>query len=200
MDDDTEPQPGALAALREAAGDGDPLVLASRVVWTDGSLHPMNWPWVKQEPKAALLDGSARGRLPLRAASFVSVLVHRDAVDRHGLPHAHYFIWNDDLEWTARVLRDGDGWWVPASVAMHRTRTPYAPIGATGDRFYYEARNKLLMLRGPAWTPRERLTLLHHLAANARAFLVRERFRPHAIGVLGRGVVRGLRDPVRDGG
>jgi len=200
MDDDTEPAPGALGALRAACADGDPVLLASRVVWTDGTLHPMNWPWLKVEPKAQLLDAGARGLLPLRAASFVSVLVHRGAVDRHGLPHAHYFIWNDDLEWTARVLRREPGWWVPASVAVHRTRTPYAPIGATGDRFYFDVRNRLLMVRGPAWSLRERLTVLRHLQANVRSYLRRERYRPHALAVLGRGVARGLRDPVRADG
>jgi rhamnopyranosyl-N-acetylglucosaminyl-diphospho-decaprenol beta-1,3/1,4-galactofuranosyltransferase len=49
MDDDTLPEPGALAALlaareRATGPDGPPPVVASRVVWTDGRDHPMNTP------------------------------------------------------------------------------------------------------------------------------------------------------------
>ena len=44
-------------------------------------------------------------------------LYHRDAVDRHGLPLKHYFIWSDDIEFTARILRREDaGYLVPGSV------------------------------------------------------------------------------------
>ena len=48
MDDDTVPEPGALAALL-AARDHQPgtALIASRVVWTDGRPHPMNTPRVK---------------------------------------------------------------------------------------------------------------------------------------------------------
>ena len=44
MDDDTVPEPDALRALVEARGHQQgtpPVLVASRVVWTDGRAHPM---------------------------------------------------------------------------------------------------------------------------------------------------------------
>src|SRR3712207_5668423 len=48
MDDDTIPAPDALELLLDAPAHLDglppPALLASKVLWTDGRLHPMNWP------------------------------------------------------------------------------------------------------------------------------------------------------------
>jgi GT2 family glycosyltransferase len=82
------------------------------------------------------------GCRPVRSASFVSVLMDADAVRRHGLPVADYFLWNDDFEYTTRLLRDGVGLLCPASVVEHRTRTFGASDADPGERFYYEVRNK----------------------------------------------------------
>ncbi len=74
MDDDTIPEPGALAALLAAPaalhGLGQPLLLSSRAVWTDGRLHPMNEPSFKREPDH-FVACCERGLLPLRMATFV---------------------------------------------------------------------------------------------------------------------------------
>ena len=61
MDDDTVPEPGALAALlaARAASARTPAVVASRVVWTDGRDHPMNTPRPKPFCRGR---GAARGR------------------------------------------------------------------------------------------------------------------------------------------
>src|SRR2546421_741985 len=87
-------------------------------------------------PNAELVrleTAAAAALLPLRSATFVSLLVRRDAIDRHGLPHAHYFIWSDDIEYTARVTRTDAGYVVPASVVTHATGTPYTAASSTGS-------------------------------------------------------------------
>ena len=197
MDDDTVPEAEALEELlvADSAVDGTdsrPLVLASRVVWTDGRDHPMNKPWPKQVERDAVIRSATLGLMPLRSASFVSLLVRREAVERHGLPHAHYFIWNDDVEFTARVLRTETGYWVPRSVSRHLTAAFYKPSSSSGERFYYEVRNKLWMIKGPAWELRHKLLLLRHLEANIRHYLVGNRFRPSALRVVARGLRDGL--------
>jgi rhamnopyranosyl-N-acetylglucosaminyl-diphospho-decaprenol beta-1,3/1,4-galactofuranosyltransferase len=149
MDDDTVPTDTALQALLTSIGDDDGVSLAgSRVVWTDGQDHPMNTPRTKpfvraEERRAA----EARGAVPVRSSSFVSMLVRADAVREHGLPIADYFIWNDDFEFSMRILRRSRGFFVPASVVVHKT----VKLGATdvdpGARFYYEVRNKVWLIR-----------------------------------------------------
>jgi GT2 family glycosyltransferase len=167
MDDDTVPEPEALAALlaarqRQPGRPGrPPAVVASRVVWTDGRAHPMNTPRAKPFASKAELAAAAAavdGGLPIRSASFVSILVDAEACRERGLPQADYFLWNDDFEFTTRLLRGGAGLLCPASVVVHKTRTFGSTDVDPGQRFYYEVRNKIWTLRsGAALAPAERL-------------------------------------------
>ena len=53
-----------------------------------------------------------------------------------GLPQADFFLWNDDFEFTTRLLRDHAGLYCPASVVEHRTQTFGSTDADPGDRFY----------------------------------------------------------------
>ncbi|WP_109774928.1 glycosyltransferase [Quadrisphaera granulorum] len=161
MDDDTIPSPTALGELLAVderyqwLGGARPAVTASRVVWTDGRDHPMNTP--RPRPLARTVDKrlSARaGAVPVRSSSFVSMLVDASAVRRHGLPVADYFLWNDDFEYSTRLLRHGVGLYVPTSVVEHRTKTFGSTDADPGERFRWEVRNKIWMFTrsgGLAW-------------------------------------------------
>jgi GT2 family glycosyltransferase len=172
MDDDTVPEPDALRAMLQAR-DRDPAVggdaaggrdaarplalIASRVVWTDGRAHPMNTPRTKPlASQAERRAAAAAGCLPIRSASFVSVLVDAAESRHRGLPQADYFLWNDDFEFTTRLLRGHRGWLCPASVVVHKTGT-FGSINADpGPRFFYEVRNKIWMLKsGTSLSPLE---------------------------------------------
>ena len=105
LDDDTVPT--ATAAERLAAawstyeGARRPAVLASRVIWTDGRDHPMNTPRAKPGVSAAEARAAASvGCVPVRSASFVSIMCDADVVRERGLPVADYFLWNDDFEYS----------------------------------------------------------------------------------------------------
>jgi len=159
MDDDTVPEPGALTALlgardRMAAQDrsgGPPALVASQVLWTDGREHPMNTP--RRKPfaaKAERLAAAAVGCVPIRSASFVSILVDAAECRRRGLPRADYFLWNDDFEFTTRLLRGNTGLLCPASVVVHKTKTFGSTDVDPGDRFFYEVRNKVWMFKDSA--------------------------------------------------
>jgi GT2 family glycosyltransferase len=162
MDDDTVPEPGALAALLDARARhpaGPPALVASRVVWTDGRPHPMNTPRVKPfASQAERRAAAAAGCQPIRSASFVSVLVDAGTAARRGLPQADYFLWNDDFEFTTRLLRGQAGLLCPASVAVHKTAAFGGTDADPGPRFFYEVRNKVWTLRtGAALAPAERV-------------------------------------------
>jgi rhamnopyranosyl-N-acetylglucosaminyl-diphospho-decaprenol beta-1,3/1,4-galactofuranosyltransferase len=162
MDDDTVPEPDALHALlaaRDAYPGRQPALVASRVVWTDGRAHPMNTPRVKPfVSNGERAAAAAAGGTPIRSASFVSILVDAGECRRRGLPQADYFLWNDDFEFTTRLLRGNAGLLCPASVAVHKTATFGATNVDPGQRFFYEVRNKVWMLRTRApLAPLERL-------------------------------------------
>jgi rhamnopyranosyl-N-acetylglucosaminyl-diphospho-decaprenol beta-1,3/1,4-galactofuranosyltransferase len=140
MDDDTVPEPQALAALLAARSRHPgprPALVASRVLWTDGRPHPMNTPRVKPfAARAERAAAAAVGCLPIRTASFVSVLVDAGTCRRRGLPVADYFLWNDDFEFTARILRRNPGLLCPASVVVHKTSSFGSTDSDPGPRFF----------------------------------------------------------------
>lgn len=195
LDDDTITNPDALHQLLSARGrfpdDARPDLLASRVVWTDGSMHPMNVPRLKRGDLLESMSLAAeRATVSLRSTSFVSVLIHRRHVEQYGLPIADYFIWNDDVEYTARILRDNFGVMVPASVVVHKTTEKSAP---TGPRFYYGVRNTLWMVtKSSAWTREERCKLVAALLVSAVSY-VRSAPAPwDALRVVAKGAWHGL--------
>jgi GT2 family glycosyltransferase len=199
MDDDTLAFEDTLAALlagaRRAPG-GTPLLVASQVLGKDDRLHPMNLGLPRWRSRVGMAEAAACGLLLMRYATFVSVAIRREAIDRFGLPLQQYFLWGDDVEFTARVLRRERGYLVPDSRVYHWTDTPRAPENVTGDRFYYHVRNSLLLLRGRSLAPIERLSYLRWYVGTLRGYLRAEgQDRREALGV----VLRGLRDGLRMG-
>jgi len=153
LDDDTVPTPTAAAELVRAWLEYDPPgarphVLASRVVWTDGRDHPMNTP--RRRPgagAAAIAAADSVGAIPVRSASFVSLMCDARIVRERGFPIADYFLWNDDFEYSTRLIRGGVGLYVPASVVVHKTRTFGSTDADPGERFFFEVRNKVWLFR-----------------------------------------------------
>ena len=197
MDDDTIPTPTALEKLLEAPArtglSHPPALLSSRVVWTDGAMHPMNNPGFERESVPDVVAGAEQRLMPLRTATFVSLLLHRGAVNRHGLPLKRYFLWSDDIEYTARILGREPGYLVPASVTVHKTKQSYTAITCSGDRFYFHVRNTIYMLRGTAWRPREKPGLLFGYVMSVVAYLQFSRFSRASLALVARGVRDGLK-------
>jgi len=150
LDDDTIPTPealarlvGARAAYREATGTA-PVLVASRAVWTDGRDHPMNTPRPKPGAgRAERAAAAAVGCVPIRTASFVSILVDLARTRAVGLPEAGFFLWNDDFEFTARLVRGRRGLYCPDSVVNHETKVFGGTDADPGPRFSLEVRNKV---------------------------------------------------------
>ena len=128
MDDDTVPTPTALEQLLAAAdecvtvNDRLPTALGSKAVWVDGREHLMN----KPRPRAVLAKGEremAGGAYQVRSLSFVSCMLNMGAIrGRRRLPISAFFLWNDDFEYTTALLRNGVGYYVPASEVVHKTK------------------------------------------------------------------------------
>ena len=161
MDDDTVPGPQALLTMLEARRQypaRPPAIIASTVLWTDGRPHPMNTP--RRKPLASRAERAAAAAVrcvPIRSASFVSILVGAAVCEQRGLPQADYFLWNDDFEFTTRLLRGHPGLLCPASLVVHKTKTFGSTDTDPGPRFFYEVRNKIWMLKGsPSLAPLER--------------------------------------------
>ena len=201
LDDDTVPTPTAAEELVRVwerfpePGGARPAVLASRVVWTDGRDHPMNTPRRKPGASAAEIAAAERvGAAPIRSASFVSLMCDGDRIRERGLPVADYFLWNDDFEYSTRLVKGGVGLYCPASVVVHKTRTFGSTDADPGERFFFEVRNKLWMFgRSRSLSVPEKAL---YGASTARRW-TRTFSRSSDRRVLGRALVRGLRAGMR---
>ncbi|MGN6332338.1 MAG: glycosyltransferase [Motilibacteraceae bacterium] len=200
LDDDCVPRPTALARLLDVAtSDLSPALVASKVVWTDGRDHPMNTPRPRPLPRPGeRARAAAHLCVPIRSASFVSVLVDADALRAAGLPVADYFLWNDDFELTLRLLRTRTGVLCPGSVVEHRTRAFAGPETDPGERFVHEVRNKLWLLRlSSGLSAPERVLYAGATARHWLRTIVRSSRRGVLLRGLAHGLVQGLRERPR---
>ena len=154
MDDDTVPGPDALAGALAAharyleSGQDDLAVMGSRVVWTDGEDHPMNTPKPKIRADRHERQRAAKaGCMEIRSISFVSAFLRASRVRQLGVPVADYFLWNDDFEYSTRMLKGARGLFVPGSVVTHKTAKRGSSDQDPGPRFFFEVRNKLWVFR-----------------------------------------------------
>lgn len=152
MDDDTLPEPGALAALlrcERELGDGIGW-LSSRAVDREGNDQPMN-----RQRRTPYQDITGYGDAPVPSvmASFVSLYLRADRVRAFGLPIAEFFIWSDDWEFTRRISRKMPCYTVPQSRVVHAMKNKTVVNIAKDtpdrlDRYWYFYRNDVVLYRG----------------------------------------------------
>lgn len=123
MDDDGYPEPDALTKLVGGIEEAStalekPVPFACSVVtFIDGEICEMNNPVPTWDWGRLLVKGQQN--VTVSQCSFVSVLVPRWVLEKHGLPYKEYFIWFDDAEYTIRISRECPGIQVLDSVTVH---------------------------------------------------------------------------------
>lgn len=201
MDDDTIPNPTALEEML-AVVSGYPekvAMVGSKVVWSDGREHPMNTPRVKPGASSAeIAQAAAVSSVPVRSSSFVSMLVSAERAREVGLPIADYFIWNDDFEYSLRLVKGTVGLASRSSEVLHLTKTFGATDADPGERFYYEVRNKVWLLKSSSGLkPFERV--LYSGAAVRRWIktIIKSNNKQLLFKVAGKGLVDGFKTSPR---
>ena len=151
MDDDTLPEPDALAALLAAdAAHGDGCGwLSSRALAPDGTDQPMNLQRITMYRDIVGFDAA---EVPAVMASFVSLFLRTEAVRQFGLPIAEFFIWSDDWEYTRRISRAKPCYVIPASRVVHAMQNPGVvniarDVPARWARYRYFYRNDVVLYR-----------------------------------------------------
>lgn len=122
MDDDTYPAETALCTLLEAdqAIGGDYGFLSSCALWKDGRICRMNRQKVWKKFRR-FIEEPVGGMVRVEQATFVSLFLRRETVEKAGLPIKEFFIWGDDIEYTRRIsIRMGlPCYYVGRSCVMH---------------------------------------------------------------------------------
>ena len=197
LDDDTIVRPDTLERLLAARAEvrPGPTRPSSAVASSGGTEAPsQRTADVARRDPAALVAAAERRMLPLRATSFVSMLVSGDAVRRHGgagrgvlLPGGRH-----------RLHRRGSC--ATSGASSSATRSSSTDAGAArsarrdrAGRFYYHARNNLWTLQGESWRRAEKPATAWFLLATCVRFLRRNRFSRESLGALARAARHGRR-------
>lgn len=197
MDDDTIPARDALKELAVVMKDFDHVgFVCSKVVWTDGELHLMNIPGVKEYSPEAYMKKQVR---LCNVCTFVSVLINARAVYDVGLPIAEFFIWHDDTEYTDRITSNGwIGLYAERSVSVHKTPVNYGSSITTAPdsaawKFYYQARNTVAINRKRKGAFRNWFSAMNKLRIYKRRISKRAGDKKPFIDAVRRGVKDGLK-------
>lgn len=154
MDDDAEPHPTALRELMRVATN--PCNVYGSVATSGGAT---SW-------STTLLDSPIRtvnvaSEIPEQAEveslPFLGFLIHRNLVERIGLPDADYFIAADDIEYCLRASRTGAKLIIVGKSHIEHPQTQRQVIRLLGHNVlhlqlapwkrYYDTRNRLLIAR-----------------------------------------------------
>jgi len=197
MDDDTFPEETALEELFYADKElnGNWGFLSSAAYWTDGSICQANVP--KKNIFQRLRECEYKGTcVPVKMASFVSLLIKSEVVKDVGVPIGEYFIWTDDYEYTGRISRKYPSYMVVSSKVIHamKIHTRVNFVTESGERmmrYRYLYRNDVHCYRqyGVAgWG----YILGKDIYTTVKLLLGAKEQRRQKIGVLWRGFMEGM--------
>jgi len=154
MDDDTIPNTNSLMELEKVWNEvSDFGFLASNVRWRDGRPAVMNIPSIDPDNWNVTAESPSSNFYPrVVSASFVSLLIPRNVILDEGLPYKEFFIWEDDAEYTYRISRKYNCYFVPQSTVTHKTKQNIGVNIISEDasrlnRYFYLYRNKTFRMR-----------------------------------------------------
>ncbi len=152
MDDDSIPEYDSLERLIKTAellGKDNFSFLANNVLWTDKTPCKMNKCPALREPNKFEKEN---GIVPINRCSFVGCFINADVAKKAGLPFKEFFIYGDDTEYTLRLNKYKESYWVKESIIIHKmpnnVRIGIAEaIADRIERYEYEYRNLIYIHR-----------------------------------------------------
>jgi rhamnopyranosyl-N-acetylglucosaminyl-diphospho-decaprenol beta-1,3/1,4-galactofuranosyltransferase len=154
MDDDARPHPVALEELMEVAKD--PANVYGSLATKD---LDTSWTTTLLDPHPHTIDSAADVPNEARVQSlpFLGFMVHRNLVQRIGLPDAGYFIAADDIEYCMRAERAGAQLLIAGKSRIEHPKSDRYEAHLPGRHLiclrlppwkrYYDTRNRLLIAR-----------------------------------------------------
>lgn len=142
FDDDAIPQPDALAELvgNPYTGRPDTVFMASRVVDRHGTTYMSPAPADANRWYGTVLQDRC---VEVVGACWLGLLVNSAAVRKFGLPIAEFFLFEEDLEFTLRLARNGKAYCAISSVVVHYQDAKFDPFGKDFIKNAYYTRNRI---------------------------------------------------------
>ncbi|PQL95494.1 glycosyl transferase family 2 [Apibacter adventoris] len=162
MDDDTIVDKYALENLLQTnkiKTDKKIGFISSKILWVDNTPNLPSLPFVdsrleKNDIPFNYYDD--KNSLVIKAGTFLSMLINREAIEKVGLPYKEFFIWWDDIEYSHRIYENNFiGLYSMKSIAFHKTHTNNIEniinadekglwkykYGLRNEMFFYKKRN-----------------------------------------------------------
>lgn len=159
--------------------------------------------WLRMPWGRRALRGALPSLVELRDAPFGGLLFHSGVIERHGLPREDFVIYEDDTEFTNRIVRSAGKLRLVPSALVVDLETPWEIVGgfrgaadgllrdSSDARAYYAARNRTYLSRH--CFPNSRLMLW----VNRQVYCLALRLRALYSGSIPR--YRLLQGAIRDG-
>ena len=142
MDDDCIVSNDSLSELLKFAENKKFGYLSSQVKWIDNSPCVMNVQRTSLSKEIKSFDINQKVKL----ASFVSLFIPTEVIVEVGLPIKDFFIWGDDWEYTYRISKKYDCYYVADSIVTHKCNknigVNIASDNSRLDRYFYGYRNE----------------------------------------------------------
>lgn len=163
MDDDVEPLPNALMPLIDLQAKPNVGFTCSAVRDPSKTIS-MNLPSVADSSPVGKYPSwdeyLSEGVVKISAATFVSVLFSRAAVDKCGFPNRKFFIWGDDKEYTLRISSAGYmGLMSGHSVVLHK-RAQVGSLSLVTEENINRIRMMKNLYRNTVWIELRKKTFL----------------------------------------
>jgi len=142
FDDDAIPKAEGLEQLvcTPYFGRPDTVFMASRIVDRHGKTYMSPTAADANRWYATVLEDKC---VEVVGACWLGLLVSSIAVQSYGLPIAEFFLWDEDLEFTERLARNGKGYCAIRSVIVHYQDPDFDPFGKDFIKYAYFARNRV---------------------------------------------------------
>lgn len=132
MDDDAIPKADALMQMVPFLDSQGVCALANLKIDSEGEVQCSHLGKTTWNPLAcdlikpiSPLEYESKDLVDIEFASFVGLLVNREAIQRVGFPKQEFFIHYDDFEYCLRLRRVGKIALVPNSVIIHKSPRPF---------------------------------------------------------------------------
>ncbi|MGO4806117.1 glycosyltransferase [Arthrobacter sp. 2MCAF15] len=148
MDDDAVPDNNSLELLLQPFGMDFPRPISftcPRVNDAAGDVGPRNFPLVSRNFDE-VYPSVENGLLPVKAATFVGPLISIEVAKKTHLPLEDFFIWHDDIEYTARLEQFGVAFSVPQAQITHFV-TNIGPQHYNAGRNFFNIRNLIWWMK-----------------------------------------------------
>lgn len=173
--------------------------LSPAVKWTDNNLCDMNIPATKGAREIyADKKYVMKNIIPIVFCSFVGCFLNLQCVKKFGLPIKEFFIYYDDTEYTTRISKEKNGYWVLNSEVIHKMNNNTSmnifnleDLGKI-SRIKYDYRNRFYCAKREGLKPAISFFIKRYLMVCCKILFSKSKYKLKKLFNMSQGIFKGL--------